>query len=77
MKFASFLMLSGFLALSACSHHHKKNCSGEKKDKMSCTKSDCKKECCDKADKMCTDGSCTKTEEKKACCSGDSCHKKS
>lgn len=81
MKLLSFLTLSLMLSISACSHHHKgghKDCCAHK-EKMSCTKEDCKKACCDNKEKMCKDGSCAKQakQEQKACCSGDSCHKKS
>lgn len=66
MKVLSFLTLTALLTISACSHHHKKSCCGDK-EKMSCDK-----------DKKCSDESCAKpkTTEKKDC-KDDSCHKKS
>lgn len=73
MKMLSFLTLSLMLSISACSHHKKESCH---KEKMSCTKEDCKKDSSMNADKKCSEGSCSK-EEKKSCCSGDSCQKKS
>lgn len=70
MKVLSFLTLATLLSLASCSHHTKDCCAH--KEKMSCTKDECKT----KKDHKCDDGSCAK-EEKKACCAGDSCHKKS
>lgn len=71
MKLLSYLVLSGLLTVTACSHHSKSCC--DKKEAASCTKEKCDKPCCDK-DKKCADGSCTKDEKK---CEGESCKKKS
>lgn len=72
MKLMSYLVLSGLLTVTACSHHSKSCCGN--KEAMSCTKEKCDKPCCDK-DKKCSDGSCTK--DGKKMCEGDSCKKKS
>lgn len=71
MKLLSYLVLSGLLTVTACSHHSK-SCCDKKKEAVSCTKENCDKPCCDK-DKKCADGSCTKDMK----CEGDSCKKKS
>lgn len=71
MKLLSYMTLAALLSITSCSHFKKDCCA--KKDNVTCTKTDCKKACCDK-DKKCTDGSCTK-EEKKACCTDDHCKK--
>lgn len=74
MKLLSYLVLSGLLTVTACSHHKKSCCGG--KDQMSCAKEKCDKPCCDKEGK-CSDGSCAKPKTTEAdCCSGDSCAKK-
>lgn len=75
MRVLSFLTLFTLLSMTACSHHHGHKSCGSDKEKMSCTKEDCKKPCCDK-DKVCKDGSCTKKEEMKSCCKDDHCDKK-
>jgi hypothetical protein len=74
MKLLSYLVLSGLLAVTACSHHKKSCCGHHKNEQMTCTKDKCDKPCCDK-EKKCADGSCTK--EDKKMCEGDHCKKKS
>lgn len=74
MKVLSYLVLSGLLTVTACSHHKKSCCGG--KDQMSCAKEKCDKPSCNTKSK-CADGSCSKPKQSEAGdCTGGSCSKK-